>query len=750
MSISVKPRLLVATMLALSVLAATPGASLPAAAAPAHAPTASGPDAGRLVIPGRGPSFLLAVNYEGPADWAWQMWEDGRFDPALIAADLRRARDAGFSTVRVFVQEPLARDAMANRWDKLDRFLALADQHGLSVILAFYDYGERDLDRVAEVNGRIAARYASSNTILAYDLKNEPHFSDLAAARYPAGAQPPIRSNGSSDEALKGYQEMLARAGDWVTERKYLVSTLDYLDSPEGRQWDGLMSRINGSLEMWLRPQIEAIRRADPKRPITLAYSDIVLAKLPANNALDYVTVHRYPNANGRAVEGVGRLMSNLRSTFGNKPVLLGEFGFSTEGMSPEESANHEIALYLQMLSEGLAGGAKWMLNDYPQGFNPRQNAYGAFRGDGSAKPVVAAVRGLAGYLAGSPSPGGHLYILDRPAPGYRWLYEADDAFIVSSSEYRGTRLSFKAERLSQLFLTWADPRVMRIYSTSPMELEMDPGTMVRDGKMGGDFSLSRMDGAGKVAAPFSREGNRLKMVLEGERWYELALPRSEGATPPRGMDYEIPGGRFFTQANGRPLGSAGTGFAVTDEGGVRFWSEFGRLGGPTAVGYPVTGRFVLDGFVTQAFQKGVLQWRPEANQAYFLNTFDLMHDRGLDGWLLSYRQTPLPFDSAPDTGLPWEQVAGRHLAFLDGYPAIKERFLANPDWLRQYGLPVAHADMGNSIVVRAQRATFQYWKEDVPWAKKGEVSVANGGDLAKEAYVWPVEAATPQAPPSR
>ena len=117
--------------------------------------------------------------------------------------------------------------------------------------------------------------------------------------------------------------------------------------------------------------------------------NDIVLAKLPANNALDYVTVHRYPNANGRAVEGVGRLMSNLRSTFGNKPVLLGEFGFSTEGMSPEESANHEIALYLQLLSEGLAGGGKWMLNDYPQGFNPKQNAYGAFRGDGSAKLVL-------------------------------------------------------------------------------------------------------------------------------------------------------------------------------------------------------------------------------------------------------------------------------------------------------------------------------------------------------------------------
>ena len=54
---------------------------------------------------------------------------------------------------------------------------------------------------------------------------------------------------------------------------------------------------------------------------------------------------------------------------------------------------------------------------------------------------------------------------------------------------------------------------------------------------------------------------------------------------------------------------------------------------------------------------------------------------------------------------------------------------------------------MGNSFVVRAQRAVFQYWKEDVPWAKKGEVTLANSGDLAKEAGVFPVEAVTPLRP---
>lgn len=322
---------------------------------------------------------------------------------------------------------------------------------------------------------------------------------------------------------------------------------------------------------------------------------------------------------------------------------------------------------------------------------------------------------------------------------------------MISAARYQGNRLSFEAERLAQLFLTWTDPKIMRIYSTARTQLEFDPAAIVGDQGMGSNYSLARVEGSARIPANLSQNGSRLTLSLEGGHWYELTMPRSNGAAvKSRPLDYDIPNGHFFTQANGRPEGASATGFSVTDEGGVRFWSEFQRLGGVSVLGYPVTHRFNLDGFVVQAFQKGALQWRPEVEQAYFINIFDLMHDRGLDDWLLNYRQTPKPFDPEPDTGLPWDQVVARHLAFLDTNPAIKEHFLSNPDWLQHYGLPVSHADMGNSFVIRAQRATFQYWKEDVPWAKKGEITVANGGDLAKEAYLWPVEAMIPGPPHAR
>jgi hypothetical protein len=157
-----------------------------------------------------------------------------------------------------------------------------------------------------------------------------------------------------------------------------------------------------------------------------------------------------------------------------------------------------------------------------------------------------------------------------------------------------------------------------------------------------------------------------------------------------------------------------------------------------------------MDGFTVQAFQKAVLQWRPDqGGQFWWLNIFDVLHDRGRDDWLATYRQTPPPRDTGPDAGLAWGAVVARHVALLDGVPApLKEQFLSDPDWIDHFGLPVAVQEYPNSVVVRAQRATFQFWKEAVPWAAKGSVTVANGGDLAKEAGVFPWLAVTPENAP--
>src|SRR5207237_2845218 len=132
-----------------------------------------------------------------------------------------------------------------------------------------------------------------------------------------------------------------------------------------------------------------------------------------------------------------------------------------------------------------------------------------------------------------------------------------------------------------------------------------------------------------------------------------------------------------------------------------------------------------------------------------FLNVLDLHHDHGLDDWLLVYRMTPPPFDTSPDTGLSWEAVKQRHWAILNENAAIRARYFGDPFAIDHFGLPVGSADLGNAYVVRAQRVVFQYWKEDVPWAHRGEVTVANGGDLLKETVLANDPAMTPTLPPN-
>ncbi|MCL4544788.1 MAG: hypothetical protein M1118_09380 [Chloroflexi bacterium] len=219
-----------------------------------------------------------------------------------------------------------------------------------------------------------------------------------------------------------------------------------------------------------------------------------------------------------------------------------------------------------------------------------------------------------------------------------------------------------------------------------------------------------------------------------------IAVPRSVLAS---GLDFPVPGGHFYKEANGQG-GTGNTGYAITDAHGIPFWTVYQQLGGPQALGYPASRRFVWDGFTVQAMQKVVFQWHPDTHQVLFANVLDRMHDAGKDGWLLAFRQTPYPLDTAPDTGLPWPEVEQRHWALLNTNPAIKARYWADSDPLDHFGLPMSTADEGNSFIIRCQRAVFQYWKEAVPWAAAGQVTIANGGDLAKEAGMFPATAITP------
>ena len=220
-----------------------------------------------------------------------------------------------------------------------------------------------------------------------------------------------------------------------------------------------------------------------------------------------------------------------------------------------------------------------------------------------------------------------------------------------------------------------------------------------------------------------------------------VASPAQAQAT-----DYRIADGWFFTQSAGDSLDPT-DGFAVVDDDSAKFWTEFQELGGIQAVGYPVTRRFVWDGFVTQVFQKAAFQWRAESDSVALLNVFDDLWRHGFD-LELEDRLIP-PQERFAEDGLSFAEIRDRRIALLDAEPALREHFESVSNPIFWFGLPQSRVrEYGNGLLrtIRMQRAVLQLWTRDVPWATAGTVTVANGGDEAKALGFWPAKATGPQA----
>jgi hypothetical protein len=231
--------------------------------------------------------------------------------------------------------------------------------------------------------------------------------------------------------------------------------------------------------------------------------------------------------------------------------------------------------------------------------------------------------------------------------------------------------------------------------------------------------------------------GGVLLLVLLWLPWMH-----THAAPPSQGGDTPILGGRFFPQtANGQG------GFSVVNDNEARFWAEYQRLGGSQTVGFPISRRFVYDGFVTQAFQKLVLQWRPEIGNAYPINVFDELSEAGHDESLLETRQTPYPLLDFDQPSWTFPQIIANRQALLNENPALRARYFSVSDPLNVFGLPTSRVeDMGNHYAIRTQRAVFQQWKESVPWASAGQVTIANGGSIAQELEWLPADALIPES----
>jgi hypothetical protein len=152
--------------------------------------------------------------------------------------------------------------------------------------------------------------------------------------------------------------------------------------------------------------------------------------------------------------------------------------------------------------------------------------------------------------------------------------------------------------------------------------------------------------------------------------------PPPRFGTPRADGDYAIPNGHFFTQS---APGQNGNGYRVANEAGIPFWDAFREQGGLDALGYPLTRRFVWNGTVVQAFQKGVLRWLPAESRAELKSPAEI----GAAPAGAKRAELPLAFggnaDRHPWSGWWWpanDLVYGPRLFDQDGPLARYDRYV--------------------------------------------------------------------------
>jgi hypothetical protein len=184
--------------------------------------------------------------------------------------------------------------------------------------------------------------------------------------------------------------------------------------------------------------------------------------------------------------------------------------------------------------------------------------------------------------------------------------------------------------------------------------------------------------------------------------------------------DSPLLGGRFYTQGSGQ----FGLGFAVVDDDAAAMFTIYSAYGGPDYLGYPISRRFISGGYLTQVFQNGVLQARPDGIRP--LSVMDLLSSAGLDGWLAIHHLIP-PLDPTVD-----------HEAALSEYPSLHDAY----GWLGPdlNGRVTARArDMGGVLTLRTQRTAIYQSLLD------GSVRYARAGEIARDAGIFPASVFLPQ-----
>ena len=487
------------------------------------------PDGKHLVHPDGRRFFMSGCNYVGAfALCGGRLWKDDFFTTAAVEEDFRKAQQAGLNSMRYWVSG-IDRDIANGDLRKVDAIRECARKYGIYLLLDLPGTGYATVEEMAASHRAIAGAFQDEPMVIGYDLRNEPYLGNIAGIRYPAGQQPAVLTTDfvathgdlvsaqlvrdtaeqrpawmHFSKAVQGRDAENATAAillwaQYARKHQLASATIVGLAGrlPADEQYADVIAAVDQSFALWARLQIAAIRAVDTNHLITIGY-DTAFSGLPSNRQLDFISQHVYARPYGltNVLENLTTL-DRLATVWPDKPITLGEFGYSTGVPMPGGYLDRytasvgEMIHYLYAFTKNYDGVKKWMLNDWPlkvmehygdwnKGDITRvyEERFGLYYYDGTPtgrpKPIVHALRCFGEHIA-QLAPSGTLEIVPAPLSiGAGYVYKNKQALFVGNTAYTGIGLAFTAAQPANVMLRW-DGNGLRVMASADAQVKITP-----------------------------------------------------------------------------------------------------------------------------------------------------------------------------------------------------------------------------------------------------------------------------------
>jgi len=301
-----------------------------------------------------------------------------------------------------------------------------------------------------------------------------------------------------------------------------LPSIIDYINSAQSARWQPFLRLLNQSIAAWIAPQMEPMKLADPKRLFSIGWNWESLAAMPANSALDFHQLHKYGNVGYKTLNKTFSILKALQRTFPTQPVMMGEFGYSSDEsrkaetprpVDPRVAALHEAALMCFIRAEGLAGGIKWMLNDVRHAPNPFEAGLGVYADGEQEKPSRRIYAHLASIWRNTQDRG-HLRVLPDDKTHIRLHYQCAGGGLSGGGGSEAP-VTWQAGVPTHIFTSWDISGQVRVEADAPAQVQLNPAALSPRWR-GGGSAVYRLSAQGVSPEGSLQSGSKVSVTVDG------------------------------------------------------------------------------------------------------------------------------------------------------------------------------------------------------------------------------------------